>query len=455
MSVFIEPGESFRYIRALSYLIPKDVDKHRFQKSAHGSKIVEPLMNIFLEAQNVAEQRRRNKLLTILVMGGFALSFASLGYGFDYLMGAFNNYQLITVPVTVILVGSLMFNFVSGLNERFFGSPDPDGDRPIDYYSNKLIIWMVSATFILITWMFFYEVSHVDPRAFGEPRSFFSLGETSPYGLVIGVVLGVCASFSTLQWGAYSILRSVAASPADRSFDDDRRAVIAVEELSIAAGIRSPEIFIVQDEAPNTFSIGRSPKHASIVVSQGLLESLDGEELKGVIAHEISHIRSYDIRVRTAATALFGSVALLSHWTKAAATKGGAAGLVLRQIRSGKKLLLLVFWALTLAIVPVVAYAVVMLTARHREYLADASAAELTHNPEALIHAMKKIEQSAEQSTVFKGSIAHLCIIDPLNRSLNSEEGWFADLFSTHPPTAKRIFALESMSPRYKPASFR
>jgi heat shock protein HtpX len=171
-----------------------------------------------------------------------------------------------------------------------------------------------------------------------------------------------------------------------------------------------------------------------------------------VIAHEISHIRSYDIRVRTAATALFGSVVLLSHWTKAAAMKGGASGLAIRQIRSGKKALLLVFWILTLAIVPVVAYAVVMLTARHREYLADASAAELTHNPEALIHAMNKIEQSTESSTIFKGNIAHLCFIDPLNRSLNSKEGWFADLFSTHPPTATRVFALQSMSPRYKPA---
>jgi heat shock protein HtpX len=406
-------------------------------------------MNIFLEAQDVGEQRRRNKLLATLVMGGFALSFALLGYGFDYVMGTFNSYQLITVPVALVLVGSLVFSFVNGLNDRFFGSRDPDGDRSIDYYSNKVAIWMVLGTFVLITWMFFYEVSHVDPRAFGEPRSLFVVGETSPYGLVIGVVLGVGAAFSALQWGAYSILRSVAAAPADRSFGGDLRVVNAVEQLSIAAGIYPPDVFVVQDEVPNAFSIGRSPKHASIIVSQGLLETLDDEELRGVIAHEIGHIRSYDIRVRTAATALFGSVVLLSHWTKAAAIKEGASGLVLRQIRSSKKALLLVFWILTLAIVPVVAYTLVMLTARHREYLADTSAAELTHNPDALIRAMRKIEQSTETSTVFKGNIAHLCFIDPLNRSLNSREGWFADLFSTHPPTAKRIFALESMSARY------
>jgi heat shock protein HtpX len=408
-------------------------------------------MNIFLEAQDVGEQRRRNKLLATLVMGGFALSFALLGYGFDYVMGTFNSYQLITIPVALVLVGSLVFNFVNGLNDRFFGTRDPDGDRSIDYYSNKIAIWMVLGTFVLITWMFFYEVSHVDPRAFGEPRSLFVLGATSPYGLVTGVVLGIGAAFSTLQWGAYSILRSVAASPADRSFVDDQRVVNAVEELSIAAGIKAPSVFIVQDEIPNAFSIGRSPKHASIIVSQGLLEALDDEELRGVIAHEVSHIRSYDIRVRTAVTALFGSVALVSRWTKVAAMKGGAPGLALRQIRSGMKALLLVFWILTLAIVPVLTYALVMLTSRHREYLADASAAELTHNPDALIRAMKKIEQSTETSTIFRDNLSHLCFIDPLKRSLNSREGWFADLFSTHPPTAKRIFALQSMPARSTP----
>jgi heat shock protein HtpX len=408
-------------------------------------------MSFLLEARHVGQQRRRNKILTLLVMGCFALSLMFLGYTFDYLMGTFNSFQLITVPVAFVLVGSLVFNLVNGLNERFFGSRDPDGDRGIDYYANKVAILLVFALLVLLAWMFFYEVSQADPRAFGKPIRLFVLGETSPYGLVTGVVLGVGAAFSTLQWGAYSILRSVEAAPADGSFEGDHRVLSAVEELSIASGIKPPDVFVVQDETPNAFSIGRSPKHASMIVSQGLLETLDDEELRGVIAHEISHIRSYDIRVRTTATALFGSVVLLSHWTKAAAMKGGAPGLALRQIRSGKKALLLVFWILTLAIVPVLAYALVMLTSRHREYLADASAAELTHNPDALIHAMKKIEQSTETSTIFKSNIAHLCFIDPLNRSLNSREGWFADLFSTHPPTTKRIFALESMVSWYRP----
>jgi heat shock protein HtpX len=278
----------------------------------------------------------------------------------------------------------------------------------------------------------------------------FTIGATSPYGVIAGSVLGFSAAFSALHWGAYSILRSVAGSPADPSFENDRKAVDALETISKAAGIKPPALFILQDDIPNAFSVGRSPKHASIVLSQGLLESLDPEEISGVIAHEVSHIRSYDIRVRTATTALFGSILLVSHWTKLATTKG-AAGFALPAIKTVRKFFMLIFWILSLAVVPVVAYGVVLLTSRHREYLADASAAELTKNPGALIRALEKIERSAGTSKVFKGNIAHLCIIDPLNRAFNSREGWFADILATHPPTAKRILALQSMVPRYTP----
>ena len=108
-------------------------------------------------------------------------------------------------------------------------------------------------------------------------------------------------------------------------------------------------------------------------------------------------------------------------------------------------LLLLIFWLVSLLVVPVAMYILVALTFRHREYLADASAAELTHDPEALAHALSTIEHSSGEATVLGGNIAHLCIIDPLKRTLNAKEGWLADLLTTHPPTTKRIFVLRSM----------
>jgi heat shock protein HtpX len=405
-------------------------------------------MNLILEARNVAAQKRRNKIQTLLVMGGFSLSFAFLGYLFDYMMVTFNNYQMLTVPVAAVIAISLFFNCLDALNERFSDRDELDGAE--EYYSNKAAIWMASTSFILIAWMFFRELAYIDPHTFGKPIALLVLGETSPYGLIVGACLGVGAAFSALQWGAYSVLRAVGASPADRAFEGDRRVIDIVEEVSKAAGIPAPLVFVVRDDTPNLFSIGRSPKHASLVVSQGLIENLSPEEIKGVVAHEISHIRSYDTRIRTAATALFGSVVLLTHWSKPAALKSGSASLALPKISGVKKLLVLAFWLLSLLVVPVVTYVLIVLTFRHREYLADASAAELTHDPDALAHALATIEHAGGEATVLRGNIAHLCIIDPLNRAFNAKEGWLADLLATHPPTAKRILVLQSMGARFK-----
>lgn len=400
-------------------------------------------MNLILESRNVPAQKRKNKIQTLLIMSGFSVSFALLGYLFDYMMLTFNNYQLLTVPVAVVIVISLFFNCLDGLNERFSDRDDPDGG--VEYYSNKLTLLMASTSFILISWMFFRELAYIDPHTFGKSRALLVIGKTSPYGLIVGVCLGVGAAFSTLQWGAYSILRAVGAAPADRAFEGDRRIIEIVEDVSKTAGIPAPRVFVVRDDTPNLFSIGRSPKHASIIMSQGLIEGLSPGEIKGVVAHEISHIRSYDIRIRTAATALFGSVVLLAHWSKLAAIKSGSAALALPKIRGMKRLLVLAFWLVSLLVVPVVTYVLVILTFRHREYLADASAAELTRDPDALAHALATIEHEAGNATVLRGNIAHLCIIDPLNRAFNEKEGWLANLMATHPPTAKRILVLQSM----------
>ena len=407
-------------------------------------------MNLILESRNVAAQKRRNKIQTLLIMSGFSASFAFLGYLFDYMMTTFNNYQLLTVPVATVIFISLLFNLLDGMNERFSDRDELEGAE--EYYSNKAGIWMASTSLIVMSWMVFRELTYIDPRTFGKSAALFVLGETSPYGLIIGACLGVGAAFSALQWGAYSVLRAVGAAPADGAFEGDRRVIDIAEEVSKAAGIPAPQVFVVQDDTPNLFSIGRSPKHASLIVSQGLIENLSPEEIKGVVAHEISHIRSYDIRIRTAATALFGSVVLLAHWSGPAAIRSGSASLALPKIRGVKKLLVLAFWLVSLLVVPVVTYVLVLLTFRHREYLADASAVELTHDPGALAHALATIEHAAGEATVLRGNIAHLCIIDPLNRAFNAKEGWLADLLATHPPTAKRILVLQSMGSHIIPS---
>jgi heat shock protein HtpX len=398
-------------------------------------------MSIVLEAQEIGTLKRRNKILTLLIMSCFALSLALLGCGFDYLMGRMKGLQVLTIPVAFVFVGSLLYNLVNGLNERLFRSSphaigDPAGEA--EYEKNKILLWMAWTTLLVLVW----ELSFLGQHIFGAPKPLLVLSETSPYGLLAGTVLGVGAAFSALQWGAYSILQSVEAQPADRTFEADSLLLGVVEETCKTAAIPVPATFIVRDEAPNAFAVGRSPKHASLVVSQGLIEDLTRDEIKGVIAHEISHIRSYDIRARTVVTALFGSAILVSH---------GVETLALPKVAGVKKVLLLIFWIASFLAVPAARVALIVLTFRHREYLADASAAVLTQNPHALTEALLKIEQGAGSSVMIKGNVAHLCIIDPLNGAANSKEGWIADLLATHPPTPKRILALESMVPSHNP----
>jgi heat shock protein HtpX len=219
-----------------------------------------------------------------------------------------------------------------------------------------------------------------------------------------------------------------------------------VKEISIAAGIPCPPVYIVKDSDPNAFTIGASISDSCIVVTTGLLALLNREELQGVIAHEMSHIRNSDTRLMTVITVLFGAVLLLSEWMKKSALMGGfigsrtpGAGLALRAV-------LFVGWLLTLFLAPLIARIVAMAVSRQREYLADAGGAELTRNPKALAHALIKIDNAAEPTMSFQKGIAHLCVVDPLGRKIDTKEGWWADLFATHPPMKNRIILLNAMA---------
>jgi heat shock protein HtpX len=392
-------------------------------------------MNITIEAKDYGHQRSVNKRLTVFVMGAFVITLGLLGYGFDTLMSTVKEVQLVTVPIAIILVGSLLNNFVKGWMQRV---SDPESWE-YDYF--RAMDWLVWTAFVICVWEVF-----VLGQEFFKTKVLLTLGETSPYGMIGGIVLGVGTAFSTLQWGAYSVLRSLEAQPADESNECDRRFIEAARELSVVAGIPTPELFVIADSSPNAFSVGRSPKHASIIVTQGLLDQLKPEELKGVVAHEISHIKNYDVRLRTAVTALFGSAILVSQWAVHATAVRTFPDISLPKVKGIKRLFLIVFSVMTLFIVPLIAYAVIMLTSRRREYIADISAASLTKNPDAIAHALLHLTQSSEQSTLLRHNIAHLCIIDPLDKRMNGKEGFFADLFATHPPTDKRILLLHALA---------
>ena len=187
-----------------------------------------------------------------------------------------------------------------------------------------------------------------------------------------------------------------------------------------------------------------------MAVTRGLLDTLDREELQGVVAHEMSHIRNLDIRVMTVVAALVGAIALLSDWARRGMRWGGGS----RRRDSGRGsggsgvigILFLAIWLVAIALAPFIAQMLAMMVSRRREYLADASGAELTRNPLGLAHALEKIEGAAAPTEAIKRGSAHLCIADPLGRRMNIREGFWSDLFASHPPMAARIAALKAMA---------
>ncbi|HTX18889.1 MAG TPA: M48 family metalloprotease [Bacteroidota bacterium] len=405
-------------------------------------------MNFLLESRDIYEQKARNKRWTTLVILVFIALLGLLGAGFDYLIAMGGTIQTIEVPVIIYLAGSLLIKFVNGISRRFaFFAPDAerDFDLPIEEENRKVYLLLFKFTIVCMVILVEMAVWETPPVEF----QLFHFENTFRIGTMAAFVIGAVVALSTLHWGADSILHSLGATHADPSNDREHQLLDVVDEMKIAAGIPAPEIYVLHDGAPNAFAIGRSPKHASIVVTQGLLDLLDRDELQGVIAHEMSHIKNYDIRLKTVITALFGSVMLFSDGARRYTMFSGIPKANLAGLRGMFRPILTIVWVAALLAAPVIARMLVVLVSRHREYLADASGAELTRNPLGLAKALGKIQSAAEPDSTLKRNVSHLCIIDPVDKPLNSGENFLGDVFATHPPTQKRILFLKSMS--YEP----
>jgi heat shock protein HtpX len=212
-----------------------------------------------------------------------------------------------------------------------------------------------------------------------------------------------------------------------------------VEGLAIAAGIPAPKCYVIEDTAPNAFATGRNPEHSVICVTTGLLQKMNRAELEGVVAHEMSHIRNYDIRLGTLAVVMVGVVALLSDWILRSFWWGGGRR---RSRDKGNAGAILLVVGLVLAVVaPLASQLIRLAISRKREYLADASGVELTRYPAGLASALRKIAADTEPLEAANKATAHLYIVNPLK----DIRGRVNNLFSTHPPIEDRIKALEAM----------
>jgi len=215
-----------------------------------------------------------------------------------------------------------------------------------------------------------------------------------------------------------------------------------VEGLALAAGLPAPKCYVIDDTAPNAFAAGRKPETAVICVTTGILEKLNRVELEGVIAHEMSHIKNYDVRLQTLVVVMAGVVALLSDWILRTYMWGGGRRRSSRDRGSGGAGAILIVVGLVLALLsPLVATIIQLAISRKREFLADASGSMLTRYPAGLASALRKISADTEPLEAANKATAHLYIVNPLK----DIKGAVNKLFSTHPPIEERIAALEKM----------
>jgi heat shock protein HtpX len=261
----------------------------------------------------------------------------------------------------------------------------------------------------------------------------FARAMESPVLLPIAVVVAVASSIGSYYYSDRMVLSISHARPATR--EEHAHLVNSVEGLALAAGLPTPSIYVIDDPSPNAFATGRDPKHAVICVTTGLMEKLDRAELEGVIGHEMSHIKDYDIRLMALVAVLAGTVVLLSDWMLRSFWFRGR-----RNDRNGNAIFLLI--ALVLAILsPIAATIIQLAVSRRREYLADAEGAMLTRYPEGLASALEKIDQAQEPLQEATKATAHLYISNPLKKT----NGFMSSLFSTHPPIEERVRRLRAM----------
>lgn len=271
--------------------------------------------------------------------------------------------------------------------------------------------------------------------------AFGQITELGSFAVIPAVVIAVFMTIGSYYASDKIVLAVSRAKPVMKK--DYPYLYNVVEGLAIAAGLPKPRCYIIDDTAPNAFASGRNPKNSVIVVTKGLLAKLNRAELEGVIAHEMSHIKNYDVLVQTLAVVMVGVIVLLSDWLLRTFFWGGGR----RRGKSkggGNAGAILIVIALALAILsPLIAQLLKFAISRKREFLADANGALLTRYPPGLASALRKLSADREPLEAANKATAHLYIVNPLK---DLKKGVRANkLFSTHPPVEERITALEKM----------
>jgi heat shock protein HtpX len=274
-----------------------------------------------------------------------------------------------------------------------------------------------------------------------------------PLLTLIALGFGIFQSLLSYYGGAPLVLASVQARELAPDTPEHQMVLDVVREMALAARMPVPKAYLMNDPSPNAFATGRDPNHSVVCVTQGLIDTMDREEVQGVLGHEMAHVRDYDIRTMMMIAVLVAGIAMLadfvyrSMWYTGEVGGGGSRSSGRRDDdnSSGNAGVLIGILVLVLAVLaPFFAQLLAMAVSREREYLADAASVEFTRNPQALLRALERIVETESPLRNASRGTAHMFIVNPL-QGARDDEGFFANLFSTHPPLRRRIERLRAM----------
>ena len=293
-----------------------------------------------------------------------------------------------------------------------------------DIKKNKIKSWFIVLLFLaFIAVMVYYICMALD------------LGELS---IIIAMIFAIVSTWGSYYYSDKIVLKLNNARPATR--EEDLKLVNILDSLVISAGLpEKPQLYVIEDAQPNAFATGRNPKHAVICVTTGLLEKLDYYELEGVLAHEMSHIKNYDILLSAVVSVMVGFVVILSDWFTRISFYGGRRGRDGDNDNNGNAIIMLI-GLIFLILAPIFGQLMQLAISRKREFLADATAIEFTRNPDGLISALEKISTDPNELKVANKATENMYIANPFRNKKKS-----SDLWSTHPSTEARIEALRNL----------
>ena len=300
--------------------------------------------------------------------------------------------------------------------------------------SNKIKTFVIVAFFLAFSFIAIYVLT----RAFGVYNG-YEPGGLGYFG--VALIFSGVSTFISYYYSDKIVLGISGARVANSK--EDKLFTQVVENLCIGAGIPKPKLYVIEDSAPNAFATGRDPDHAVICATTGLLSKLTRTELEGVLAHEISHIRNYDIRLMSVVSVMVGLIALLGDWFLRARFWGGSRR---DNDNNSAGAIIMVVGIIFALLSPIIAQLIQLAVSRRREFMADAGSVEITRQPQGLISALVKISSDTEPLEAANKATAHLYIVNPFKDRTNKAISRMASLFNTHPQVAERIKVLKSMT---------